>query len=317
MGQPRLHHSPMEAAISKPQYQYPPLGDDETRLLLPYPAQPDAPLRRSLRNLKTIENPSTPYKAVSYSWSEVPGFASVDCDGASFQITQSAYQFLRRLRDPERAEYIWIDGLCLAYDWSADCGLNPTYGNPGENSAFVKYREFVNFATWDLIHNKTTRVLAYASGPEEDSDAGGVPSWVPDWKVKDRPEPLSTYNSFFGFIRSNDRTSRLLLGFDGNPVGNIHTTQTGQSVLEVEGSVIDVVGSLMLQRQGSFPDPGCAPTDARAGDKIGLVKGHGAFYVLRAHGNKHVAVGECYFDGLYEVSDNEVRSLHRERFFLI
>ena len=71
--------------------------------------------------------------------------------------------------------------LGLACDWNADSGLSLRYGSPGEeNSAAVKRREFVNFATWDVVCNKSIRVLAYASGPKEGSGTGGLPSWVPD-----------------------------------------------------------------------------------------------------------------------------------------
>ena len=62
---------------------------------------------------------------------------------------------------------------------------------------------------------------------------------------------------------------------------------------------------------------GFIPADARTGDKICLIKGHGALYVLREHEDKYVAVGESYLDGLHTVSDVEVRGTRRERFFLV
>jgi len=95
-------NSPMDLGLPEPQYQYPPLGDNETKLLLLHPGQPDTPLRCSLQNLKTIENPSTPYKAVSYCWSEVPGFTFIECEAPVSRLPKaparscSAFDTLRR-----------------------------------------------------------------------------------------------------------------------------------------------------------------------------------------------------------------------------
>ncbi|KAK3989755.1 heterokaryon incompatibility protein-domain-containing protein [Cladorrhinum sp. PSN332] len=621
-----LHHhdhhrvfSSSSKSSSKPAYQYHPLGENESRLLLLHPGQPSEPLRCSLENLKTIKKPEKkPYKAISYSWGEVSGTERIECDGARLEITRSAHNVLRRLRDAEKTERVWIDGVCinqhdaaekekvvkrmrdiygsaseviiwlgepeeshperfmddylrwkeskklgtpygfisllgrgwftrkwilqeavlakpdaltvacgpdaipwdgkdgfaeflldlkmglhvgkvpegeriqeairtvrfidenrtrerplpsslfhvllrtrytdasnmtdyvaavlgLAHDWNADCGLSPRYDNPGgQDSDATKHREFINFATWDVTANRSIRVLAYASGP--DKEAGGLPSWVPDWTVKDRPEPLSTYTSLFSSLWCYVRVSKLLLEFGSkDDVGKVRLSAQGNALLEVEGITIDTVGAVtapapkefsrsrlrveykeeaaarrevaewfrqclalvvnsshadtihlsredlgrfasalsfrlhsngssevlhfqhstcldrtvasylqqitgraycaQLKREytlswtsddvGQVEEPlrrwavgrrfcrtrsgrlGFVPADAETGDKICVIKGHGAAYVLREHGDKHVAVGECSFDGLSATSDDEVRRLRREHFVLM
>ncbi|KAK3319024.1 heterokaryon incompatibility protein-domain-containing protein [Apodospora peruviana] len=599
--------------------------------------QAGEPLRCSLEKLKTINIPETsPYKAISYSWGEVPGTATIECDGASLETTRSVHDVLRRLRDAEKTKRVWIDGLCinqrdvaekqkvvkrmrdiyasaseviiwlgessgdqgerfigeylrwkdsrklgtpydfisllrrrwftrkwvlqeavlakpnaltvacgphtipwdgehgfakflldlnmglhvgkvpeggkriqeairtvrfidenratkrrpterslfhvllrtrytdasnmtdyvaavlgLAHDWNIDCGLSPRYdGSPDDeqntnSDDAIKHREFTNFATWDVTRNRSIRVLAYASGPNKQV-GGGLPSWVPDWTVKDRPEPLSTYTPLFLSIWRSTRSSKRLLDFNSSEdVGKVHLSVQGNNnpLLEVEGAVIDRVGpvttpapkefsrsrlrieypeeasaerravaewfrqcldllmnnirnhdddDLQLSRQdlvrfaraisfrmhsdgssevfhfqhsfflhhavagyleqitgrsycapvpeiekkymiswtsddiGQVEEPlrrwavgrrfcrtengrlGFVPADAKAGDKICLIRGHGSLYVLREHGDKHhVAVGECSFDDLYAMPDHEVRALRIERCFLL
>ncbi|KAK4229185.1 heterokaryon incompatibility protein-domain-containing protein [Podospora fimiseda] len=121
-----LHHTSQRAFSSsnrvvgtsnqsalKSSYQYRALGENESRLLILQPGQPNEPLRCFLEDLKTIRNPGTPYKAISYSWSEVSGLESIECDGAILSITRSAYNVLRRLRDIQKTETVWIDGICI------------------------------------------------------------------------------------------------------------------------------------------------------------------------------------------------------------
>jgi hypothetical protein len=407
--------SPEDATPSKLAYQYRPLGEDETRLLLLYPGEADEPVRCSLEGLASIQATDAPYTAVSYSWTEVSGVASIECDGAEFQITQSAYNVLRRLRDTKKTRRLWIDGLCinqqdsaeketvvkrmldiyssaaevviwlgetepqdegffndytrwtetkelgtpydffgllrrawftrkwilqeailakpdaltvacggrtipwdgsdgfasfvlnqkmglhvgkvpdsdriqqairtvrfidekrtnkrpasslfhvllrtrytdasnvtdyvaavlgLAQDWNMHCGLSPAYGHPGEeNSDSVKNQEFINLATWDIRQNRSIRVLAYASGPKKESvgkESAGLPSWVPDWTIKDGPEPLSTYSPMHRYRGSKEK------------VGNVHLCNDGHPLLEVEGAVIDVIRQVTAQAPGEF-----------------------------------------------------------------
>jgi hypothetical protein len=330
--------------------------------------------------------------------------------------------------------------LGLAGDWNTHCDLSPRYGPPGEeNSASVKYREFVNFAEWDIRQNGSIRVLAYASGPKE---PGGLPSWVPDWTIKDMPEPLSTYSETNAFC------SAPCTGGEWTPIGKVRDT-IGHPTLEVQGEVIDIVGpvtpeapaefsksrvrtnydekarnevGLWLQKcldvgtrsRGSFqgagdfeqfakaisfrfnigdsftvqhfrhpqhhaefvadylrqmtgqqlsdlattdgrrsfldtreggPFPpevviahveeplrrwavkrrfcrtekgrmGFVPAKATTGDKICLIRGHCAPYVLRKQGSRYLAVGECYIEGVMDVMPENVRKPGKDKFIL-
>ena len=402
--------SPEHTARAEPAYQYRPLGSNETRLLLLHPGTFEEPLRCCLENLESIRNPKAPYTAVSYSWNEVPGTASIECDSILFEITASAHNALRRLRHPTEMRRVWIDGLCinqqdlaekekvvkrmedvysyanevviwlgepatentrfmddyaswkvsgelgtphhfigllkrawftrkwilqeavlakrngltvlcgahaipwdgehgfarflldsrmglhvgempesdriqqairtvrfidenrklrqpsslfsvllrtryteasnvtdyvaavlgLAEDWDAHCGLSPVYGAPGEeNSDPVKNREFIKFATWDVRQSNSTRVLAYASGPK--LTPGGLPSWVPDWTIKDKPEPLSTYAAANNFLYPAREKSHVRAQLDGE-----------QPLLEVRGEVIDTVKAVTSKAPEEF-----------------------------------------------------------------
>jgi hypothetical protein len=364
-----------------------------------------------LEGLASIKAPDAPYTAISYCWSEATGVVSIECDGAKFQITRSAYNVLRRLRHATKTRRLWVDGLCinqqdpvekeavvkrmrdiyssaaevviwlgeagsqderffddytrwvetkelgtpyhflgllrrawftrkwilqeailakpdaltvacgartipwdgpdgfasfvlnqkmglhvgkvpesdgiqqairtvrfiderrtnkrpasslfhillrtrytdasnmtdyvaavlgLAKDWDAHCGLNPAYGGSGEeNSEAVKYREFVNLAAWDVRQNRSIRVLAYASGPKEELGCS-LPSWVPDWTIKDGPEPLSTYSPMHRYRGSKEK------------VGKVHLHEDGHPLLEVEGAVIDEIGAVTAQAPAEF-----------------------------------------------------------------
>ncbi|KAK1760105.1 heterokaryon incompatibility protein-domain-containing protein [Echria macrotheca] len=409
-----------------PTYRYRPLERDDTRILLLYPGAAGEPLRCSLENVGSIRDYQLPYTVVSYCWTEAPGTASVDCDGHDLQITQSAYNVLRRLRHENTARRIWIDGLCihqmdlaekkaavtrmqdiyssaaevviwlgeatpaderffddytrlkenkepmphkppshfinllrrkwftrkwiiqeailaktgaitvmcgskaipwddgfaklllswamtlrmgamssdtenqiqqairtvrfiqerradeerrrqrpkawrepsplfnlllrtrftdasnvtdyvaavmgLSDDWNIRCGLSPAYGNPGEeNSDAVKYREFVNFAKWDIHHNGYIRVLSYASGPKQHT--GSLPSWVPDWTVKDIPEPFSSYSSYMNTPKRTTPCLSAAAGREYVPLGKVELDGE-RHLLHIRGETVDTIESL-------------------------------------------------------------------------
>lgn len=325
--------------------------------------------------------------------------------------------------------------LGLANDWDAHCGLNPSYrGSNDESSGSVKNREFVNFATWDVQQNRSIRVLAYASGPKK---SGGLPSWVPDWTIKDKPEPFSTYADW-------DIKALATADGDETPFGSVIPCGK-QVLLAVKGCIVDAVksvaapaphefsksrlrheydqaaqdevgqwlrkclglatnGTMRFQNREDFSqfavaisirfrlprsfgaqyyfkrpteklldyvvaaylfqmtgevflnleewdrlmagfrdfniamveetmrrwaigrrfcrtakgEIGFIPADAMAGDKICLIRGHGTPYLIREHGDKYLAVGECYFDNFMSLSvDPDWGGYEEQRFVLV
>jgi hypothetical protein len=104
------------------EYEYKPLAEDEIRLLLLQPGEPDAMIECAL----VISNlQDAVYEALSYAWgTEAPmhqirilgfeGHRSLrNFRRARCYIRPNLYSALRTLRDPKRLVILWVDALCI------------------------------------------------------------------------------------------------------------------------------------------------------------------------------------------------------------
>lgn len=83
--------------------------------------------------------------------------------------------------------------LCLGKDWLENRGLEPNYPATVEDV-------FREFAIWDSQTNRTLRTLSCPSG-----DLSALPSWVPDWRSVDNPDPFTLYGNQTGFDASKNK----------------------------------------------------------------------------------------------------------------
>lgn len=60
-----------------------------------------------------LDDPSTRYEALSYTWGDQENKVSVDVDGRDFQVTRNLNTALRYLRREEEDVVMWVDALCI------------------------------------------------------------------------------------------------------------------------------------------------------------------------------------------------------------
>jgi len=53
------------------------------------------------------------YTALSYSWDSQTPSSRIGCDNGTLLITPNCESALRRLRDPEKMQILWIDSICI------------------------------------------------------------------------------------------------------------------------------------------------------------------------------------------------------------
>lgn len=83
--------------------------------------------------------------------------------------------------------------LGLGKDWLEKRALEPNYHATVEDV-------FREFAIWDSKENCTLRTLSCPSG-----DFSPLPSWVPDWRSVDNPDPFILYGNQTGFAASKNK----------------------------------------------------------------------------------------------------------------
>ncbi|KAF2765402.1 HET-domain-containing protein [Teratosphaeria nubilosa] len=66
-----------------------------------------------VHHISLLHAEHTPYEAVSYCWSTIPGTAGIELDGKVFVTTASSEAALRRLRLVSSSRTVWIDAICI------------------------------------------------------------------------------------------------------------------------------------------------------------------------------------------------------------
>lgn len=93
-------------------YTYPPLPSGHIRLLKIEPAEIDsAPLRCRTSYHQLHRAPA--YTAISYTWGRSPAREAIVCDDRVLEVSASSAAALRAVRQPTRAECVWIDAICI------------------------------------------------------------------------------------------------------------------------------------------------------------------------------------------------------------
>lgn len=95
-------------------FRYPDLEPDEVRTLIIEPGHGDMPLRGVLERHK-IGDPEKLYMALSYVWGSSKRKRSLQLapSGRLVNITQNAETVLLNVREPDRPQRVWIDGICI------------------------------------------------------------------------------------------------------------------------------------------------------------------------------------------------------------
>ncbi len=90
---------------------YQPLRENEIRLLVLPPGDPEAPVDC---HLVTFPLDSAPvYDGISYVWGDAGDVCPVCCDGFSTSITRNLHWALGKIRRPGRPRVVWADALCI------------------------------------------------------------------------------------------------------------------------------------------------------------------------------------------------------------
>ncbi|KLU90673.1 hypothetical protein MAPG_10525 [Magnaporthiopsis poae ATCC 64411] len=96
-------------------YRYVPVSSPRHTRVLRLEPSPDAasPLRCSLSevSLDALEDPSTGYTALSYTWDAQSPSQIVECDGGTLHVTANCEAAMRRLRRPDETHALWIDSI--------------------------------------------------------------------------------------------------------------------------------------------------------------------------------------------------------------
>jgi hypothetical protein len=106
-----IHTSAPKMAL----YNYRPLETKSTiRLLeLRSPTADDQALRISLRHA-SLDESTTDYEALSYTWGESQNTFDLQCDdGTKLTITENLKAALAALRLPDKSRVLWVDALCI------------------------------------------------------------------------------------------------------------------------------------------------------------------------------------------------------------
>lgn len=119
---PLLAHASSASAPALPVtmsriYRYVPVSSPRHTRVLRLEPSPDAasPLRCSLSevSLDALEDPSTGYTALSYTWDAQSPSQIVECDGGTLHVTANCEAAMRRLRRPDETHALWIDSICI------------------------------------------------------------------------------------------------------------------------------------------------------------------------------------------------------------
>lgn len=103
-------------------FKYSPFQDARSiRILTLHPsADREAPLRGDLAvqslsedELDPVQEPAPPYEAISYVWGDSKRTASLLCNSAILNITQSIHDALVRIRLPDAPRRLWADQVCI------------------------------------------------------------------------------------------------------------------------------------------------------------------------------------------------------------
>jgi hypothetical protein len=136
------------------EYIYSPLSQpDSTRLLELLPRKDDAKnLRCKLIEypLRSSNNSSHPYEALSYVWGSEDTPQSIIIDDQNLSITQNLYTVLLYLQNYSLSRIIWIDAICI----------NQTDKTEKEHQIPLMVE----------IYGKASRVLVWLGEAEEDGD---------------------------------------------------------------------------------------------------------------------------------------------------
>ncbi|KAJ9621932.1 hypothetical protein H2203_006813 [Taxawa tesnikishii (nom. ined.)] len=91
---------------------YQELARGTIRVLDLLPGQDDDTINVNLQ-VVSVEN-SGPYKALSYTWgSTTSGLQRIACNGHDFMATANLFTALKRFRDPEQTQRMWVDAICI------------------------------------------------------------------------------------------------------------------------------------------------------------------------------------------------------------
>lgn len=109
-----LSPSSMIGVRSRDLFRYPDLAPDEVRTLIIEPGHGDMPLRGVLERHK-IGDPEKPYIALSYVWGKPKRKSSLQLapSGRLVNITKNAEIVLLNVRERDRPQRVWIDGICI------------------------------------------------------------------------------------------------------------------------------------------------------------------------------------------------------------
>jgi hypothetical protein len=101
-------------AASVARFAYTPLPQpDCTRLLVIEPGRGNAPICCRLVTTSTRRNAVLPYIAISYCWESDKLCRRINVEGHKHSITESAFEVLSHLRQPDTSVTIWIDAICI------------------------------------------------------------------------------------------------------------------------------------------------------------------------------------------------------------
>lgn len=103
-----------QATTKPPVYKYQPLPTERhTRRLILAPGKGEDPLRGDLETI-SLEDPLTPYEAISYVWGSDNKYDVIMITGGStIHITPNLAEVLRQARLPNVSRALWADSVCI------------------------------------------------------------------------------------------------------------------------------------------------------------------------------------------------------------
>ncbi|XHG07725.1 hypothetical protein AWENTII_010861 [Aspergillus wentii] len=100
----------LNAEASNKLFSY--LSENRIRLINLYPGCLDDEIKCSVQEA-TLSDPSLSYYALSYVWGTFDEESYIELNGERFRVTKNLAEALRRLRQADQIETIWIDALCI------------------------------------------------------------------------------------------------------------------------------------------------------------------------------------------------------------